>query len=140
MKKRSIITASALLALLFVGAGCAGGQPVASPAQEAVDQVPAYVGTWSRLDTYVNGEAQGSVAATMELGVDSYVSTSICTASGSIAVEGTAVTMTLDSTDCPIGAIPDVYHSTLTVSDDGTRMTLVNTEFGAEVREEYSRK
>ncbi len=141
MNKTKMLSAFAAV-LILLGAGCSSAPtPSEAVTEEPVAvETPAHVGTWSRLDTYVDGVAQGSVPATLVFSTDSYVSSTSCTVSGDLMVEDENVTMTLVTNDCPSGSIPDVYHSTFSVSEDGERLTLVNTEFGAEVREEYVRQ
>lgn len=141
MKRPFISLMTLLAALALIGAGCTRpATPAAPQAGEPELSSAPYVGTWERLSLAVDGQPQEAVPATIELSADSYVSTTFCTVSGALQVEGEDIVMTLGNTDCPTGAIPDVYHSRMLLSEGGEHMTLINTEFGAEVREEYSRK
>jgi hypothetical protein len=144
MKKNVFLFSVMVGALALVGLGCTPtmDEPVVTPEPPAeAEQQPAYVGSWSRQALLVDGVPQDGVPAVLELGADAYVSTTSCTVSGRVETDGDAVTLTIDANDCPTGAaIPNAYHSTYFVSEDGQNLTLINTEFGAEVREEYVRQ
>lgn len=141
MRKRLLTLSVILSSLVFLGGGCADTTTSSVTAPEEAAEQASYVGTWIRQATYVDGALVQTEPATLELRPYAYTSsTDVCVVDGTIATEGDTITMTLDSTDCPVGAIPDVYHSTYALSDDGGVMTLTNTEFGAEVREDYTRE
>jgi len=129
-----------MTAFVLLGAGCVETTTPAAPGPEEAAGPASYVGTWVRQATYTDGQLMHTTPARLELSADTYISSASCVASGTVAVQDNAITMTLDSTDCPTGVIPDVYHSTFEISEDGNSMTLINTEFGAEVREDYIRQ
>jgi len=98
----------------------------------------AYTGTWVRIGTYVNGEAQNTSDATLTLKKDSYISTAGCTAEGDLHVAGNEMTMTVTHSDCPAVTMP-AYTFSCQVSKDVRTMWLTTRMMGAEVKEIYSR-
>ena len=92
-----------------------------------------------REGTYTNGALVSSESATLtftEGSFDSY--NSYCSNSGSIEVTGNTMVWVVEQSDCPsiIGVGSTV---TSTYSVEGTTLTTINTEYGAEVKEIYNK-
>lgn len=111
------------------------------PTEEFSDEIQTldYVGTWSRLGGTLDGVPQNLDAATIIMTKDKYTSsTSLCTISGDVSVVGNAMDISIKTSDCPGGVLPE-YSSTYEISDDGQTLTTTNTQFGGTMVETYSR-
>ncbi len=114
----------------------------ASPASEQHTNsggTPAFVGTWIRQGTYTNGELMGNKPATLILTKNSFDSrSSACSNSGDLSFNGDYQTWTVKKSDCPSTInVGSVVRERVVV--DGDTLTLINDEWGAEVKEVYKR-
>ena len=127
MKTKYLILTLLILTIFIIGCG---GSSVSK-----VD----YEGTWKRQGTYTNGALVNSVTATMKLtkiSFDSY--NSQCANSGDLNVQGTSFVMTVKKSNCPsIINVGSVVKSTYSVA--GNKLTIINKEYGAEVKEIYNK-
>ena len=98
-----------------------------------------YVGTWMRTGTYTNGELVGTEPATMELTKKSFHSyNKYCDNSGDLTVTGNSIVMYITKSDCPsLLSVGTTTTSTFSVSKNV--LTVINNEWGAEVKETYSK-
>ncbi|MBT3985870.1 hypothetical protein HOD38_04275 [archaeon] len=129
--KTKIITGLLLVTLLLL-TGC--GETTLT--EEANSD---YVGTWMRQGTYTNGAFVSSESATLtftEGSFDSY--NSYCSNSGSIEVTVNTMVWVVEQSDCPsIISVGSTVTSTYSV--EGSTLTTINTEYGAEVKEIYNK-
>ncbi|MFC1723412.1 hypothetical protein ACFL0V_04705 [Nanoarchaeota archaeon] len=99
-----------------------------------------YIGTWMRTGTYTNGDLMHQEPATMILTKNTFDSSSkACGNSGSIDVDGAQVVMVVEKSDCP-SIITVGSKVTYTYKVEGSKMEILNTEYGAAVMETYQRK
>lgn len=103
----------------------------------------SYLGKWTRTGTYVDGDLENTVPATLELKEDSYYSvTDACFAQGDLIITGNkSMTMKLDNTDCP-GNLPTSYDYTYELKCDGTdpvHLDITTIESGVTIKETYDR-
>ena len=70
---------------------------------EPVLEGGGYVGTWLRQGTYLDGALLHQTPATLTMEKDSFVSTGMCTSSGTVSADGNTVTMVMNRSDCPGG-------------------------------------
>ncbi len=63
----------------------------------------SYLGAWLRQGTYVDGALMHQTPATLTMKKDSFVSTGMCTNSGTVDAKGNTVTMVMVQSDCPGG-------------------------------------
>ncbi|HII71739.1 TPA: hypothetical protein HA265_03215 [Candidatus Woesearchaeota archaeon] len=145
INRSKFLSIIALLLLLSFIAACGSKQPEAtetgpSTTTAASGSTAAFKGTWIRQATYANNELVGQDPATLELTANSYKSsTNACSTSGDLEVKKDSMVMIVKQTDCP-GPIGPGTRVTYTYSLAGDQMTIINTEYGAEVKEEYKKK
>lgn len=98
-----------------------------------------YVGTWMRDGTYTNGALVSSESATLTFTEGSFDSYNLyCSNSGSLDVTGNTMVWVVEQSDCPsIISVGSTVTSTYSV--EGTTLTTINTEYGAEVKEIYNK-
>lgn len=127
-----------LILLLLCLVGCSGETITGGAVVDLSESVEYdYEGTWVRQATYTDGEVVSTESASLLLTADSFSSSSAyCRNSGSLDVVDATILMVVESTNCP-GVIA-VGSSVSSVYDvDGIRLTLINTQYGAEVKEIY---
>ena len=108
--------------------------------EEEEIEIPDYLGTWIRQNTYVNELPQNSGPATLVLEeIAFHSSTDVCTVTGDLLVEGDQMTMNILTNDCPDPANLQSITHTYTITEDGNTMTFVVIYSGSEVKEIYSR-
>lgn len=117
-------------------------QAVSSEETVAEDAVAASeaIGTWIRQATYTNGELVGETPAMLVITDTTFSAESeACANSGALDLEADTMVMTVQQSSCPsIVNVGSVVTYGFTI--EGDRMTVVNTEFGAEVSEVYLRR
>jgi len=134
--KKTILIGILLMALLVLTA-CYQIADEESP-MDFSGEASDYVGTWERAGTYTDGEQVSSASATLEFTETTFSSTSeACSNSGSILVQESTMMMTVEESDCPsIIGVGSTTTSTYEVR--GAILTLINNEYGAEVKEVYT--
>ena len=131
-----------IIPLLFLsGCGVVATQEEGIQEEVVVESdAPAYVGTWLRQGTYVDGENIHSVPSTLEMQEETYHSeTEVCWVSGEVIADGDEITMSITDGDCPVVPGYEVITHTQSFSDDLSEMTIVVVMQGVEIREEYKR-
>jgi hypothetical protein len=97
----------------------------------------AFLGTWLRQGTYINGALEHTTPATLVLKKDSFFSTGTCTTSGSLTSEGATMTMKMTQSSCPGGLmLPYTVTFAFNISEKSTRLTMQ----AGNVMEFYERK
>lgn len=97
-------------------------------------------GTWLRQGTYTEGVLQHQEPATLIFGEGYFNSfNKYCKVTGTLTIEGNTIKMVTKSTDCYGHTPGTVTTSTFELSADNNTLTIINTEYGAEVKEIYRR-
>jgi hypothetical protein len=85
-----------------------------------------YLGTWLRQGTYLNGALLHQTPATLTMKKDSFVSTGMCTSSGTVEAKGNTVTMVMNRSDCPGGVqLPFTVTNQYGVMKDENKDTIM---------------
>lgn len=100
----------------------------------------AYEGTWIRTGTYTAGQLMHEEPATLVLTAATFSSSATaCANSGSLKADDVTMVMTVEQSTCPsIVNVGSVVTYDYDVGMD--TLTIVNNEFGAEVKETYMRE
>ncbi len=129
-----------ILATALMGCGPVSESNDSGVASTSKSKGADYEGVWKRTGTYTDGHLVGTEAAVMTLTKESFDSESqACGNSGSLEVKGNQMVMIVEESNCPsiINVGSRVSYS---YSVEGDKLTVVNTEYGAEVKETYVRK
>lgn len=145
MRRIKAGTAGLTLALFLMACGNAAPGDAQSGAEEEAPEaeaheIPAAVGTWERQATYTAGDLVGENPATLVITETTFSSSSPqCSNSGSLELEPDSMVMTVEQSSCPsIITVGSSLGYAYTV--EGDRLTISNTDYGAEVREVYARQ
>ena len=131
MKDKKIIGVLTICVIALLAFSCGCGAPKAGS---------SYIGTWLRQATYTNGQLVGRNPATLVLNKSSFDSTAGgYFVKGDIKASGSTIKMITRSTNCPGHSRGTVTTHAYALSDNGKTLTLVNTQYGAEVKEVYKR-
>ncbi|UCC95411.1 MAG: hypothetical protein JSW40_01335 [Candidatus Omnitrophota bacterium] len=105
------------------------------------EEVPTYIGTWIRQATYTGDVLRHREPATLTFKKTSFRSLNRdCENSGLLRINDNIMRMTTEETTC-LGHSPGtVTISTFEISSDGSSLEIINTQYGAEVKEIYTRK
>lgn len=135
MKSQStkiILSLFIAVALLTAAGGTADAKKKIAP--------PTYLGKWMRLATYTNGQLVHKEPATLTMMKGSFHSINkYCENAGKLKVSGNIGTMTTATTTCYGHSPGTVTVYTMSFTPDGKQMTIVNTQYGAVVKEVYER-
>lgn len=102
-------------------------------------------GTWNRTTTYVNGALIHTTPAYTVITEKTYYSIApACYNTLTIdSVQGNSFTMTMVSHNCPTGGMGiepgTVVEQTFTLTNEGKTLTVINTEYGGEVKTVFQR-
>lgn len=102
-------------------------------------------GTWNRTATYVNGGLIHTTPAYTVITEKTYYSIApACSNTLTIdSVRGNSFAMTMVSHNCPTGGRGiepgTVVEQTFTLTDEGNTLTIINTEYGGEVKTVFQR-
>lgn len=131
MKIIKYLILSILLIILSIGlTGCGGTSGLGTS---------SYEGTWTRQETIVDGDSQHTEPATLILTKDSFeTSMSICSNSGSMEVIGNQMIWTIEKSDCP-GPVTIGSSRTMEYTISGNTLTIINRDYGMEVKEIYQK-
>lgn len=98
-----------------------------------------YIGSWSRVSATLDGVVQNVDPSTVKMTKNTYESsTAKCTIKGDMSVRDGIMSISITDNSCPGGA-KDQYISTFNLSDDGNKLTLINTQFGGKMVEVYKK-